>query len=154
MKGLNTMSNGSSDPLMVPMQISPSTLFFIEGCGQLGYAMCWGDGFVTDPGLIQQFGLTDPKPILNQILAAPYAKQVVISPHYYPPSISGQTTKCASATCSALHESCYLSLCKSSMCTPGIAEQAEQGKTLPHKPLQRSPALCTYYEMRRWLSSI
>ena len=102
----------------MPVQVSPSTLFFIEGCGQLGYAMCWGDGFVTDPGLIQQFGLTDPKPILNQILAAPYAKQVVISPHYYPPSISGQSTKWVSAICSALHNSPWsLTLQEQHRCT-------------------------------------
>ena len=25
------------------VQISPTTLFFIEGCGQLGYSMCWGE---------------------------------------------------------------------------------------------------------------
>jgi hypothetical protein len=56
-------------------------------------AMLAGDGFVTDNGLIAEFGLTDPKPILNQIQAAPYRDQVVISPHYYPPSISGQTIK-------------------------------------------------------------
>ena len=55
--------------------------------------MCWGDGFVTDDHVIATFGLTDPKPILNQIQAAPYKNQVVISPHYYPPSISGQTVK-------------------------------------------------------------
>ena len=55
--------------------------------------MLAGDGFVTDNGLIQEFGLTDPKPILNEIQAAPYRDQVVISPHYYPPSISGQTIK-------------------------------------------------------------
>jgi hypothetical protein len=31
-------------------QVSPTTLFFIEGCGQLGggAAMNWGDGFITD----------------------------------------------------------------------------------------------------------
>lgn len=52
-----------------------------------------GDGFVTNDNLIQEFGLTDPKPILNEIQAAPYRNQVVISPHYYPPSISGQTIK-------------------------------------------------------------
>ena len=105
---------------MVPMQISPSTLFFIEGCGQLGFAMCWGDGFVTDNGLIQQFGLTDPKPILNQILAAPYAKQVVISPHYYPPSISGQTVKYASALSSASHKHLVVRRCViESMCNEG-----------------------------------
>lgn len=32
------------------LQVSPTTLFFVEGCGQLSYGMCWGDGFVTDPG--------------------------------------------------------------------------------------------------------
>ena len=78
----------------VVAQVSPNTLFFIEGCGQLGYSMCWGDGFVTDPGTIAQFGLTDPKPFFNTVLTRPYANQVVISPHYYPPSISGQTFKC------------------------------------------------------------
>ena len=73
--------------------MSPTTLFFIEGCGQLGYSMCWGDGFVTDPAVIAQFGLTDPKPFFNTVLTRPYVNQVVISPHYYPPSISGQTMK-------------------------------------------------------------
>ena len=28
-------------------QISPTTVFFIEGCGQLGYAMCWGESMHT-----------------------------------------------------------------------------------------------------------
>ena len=76
-----------------PAQISPSTLFFVEGCGQLGFAMCWGDGFVTDPGVIAQFGLTDPSPFLESVINASYANNVVISPHYYPPSISEQTIK-------------------------------------------------------------
>lgn len=75
------------------LQISPSTLFFIEGMGQLGYAMCWGDGFVTDPYLIQKFGLTDPKPFFNTLKTKSYKNNVVISPHYYPPSISGQSSK-------------------------------------------------------------
>ena len=75
------------------MQVSPTTLFFIEGCGQLGFSTCWGDGFVTDPVLIAQYGLTDSKPFLNAALTRPYANQVVISPHYYPPSISDQTSK-------------------------------------------------------------
>ncbi len=57
--------------------------------------MCWGDGFVTDPGVIAQYGLTDPNPFFNTVLTRPYANQVVISPHYYPPSISGQTMKYA-----------------------------------------------------------
>jgi hypothetical protein len=29
--------------------------------------MCWGDGFVTDPVLIQNLGLTDPKPFFNAV---------------------------------------------------------------------------------------
>ena len=48
---------------------------------------------MTNDNLIEEFGLTDPKPTLNEIQAAPYRNQVVISPHYYPPSISGQTIK-------------------------------------------------------------
>lgn len=78
---------------MSATQISPSTLFFIEGVGQLGYAMCWGDGFVTDPYLIQNFGLTDPRPFFNTMQTKSYKNNVVISPHYYPPSISGQRSK-------------------------------------------------------------
>lgn len=32
-------------------QVNPATLFFIEGTGQGGAnaAMCWGDGFITNP---------------------------------------------------------------------------------------------------------
>jgi len=29
-------------------QVSPTTLFLVEGCGQEMFAMNWGDGFVTD----------------------------------------------------------------------------------------------------------
>ena len=55
--------------------------------------MCWGDGFVTNPVVQAQYGLTDPNPFFTTALTRPYANQVVISPHYYPPSISGQTMK-------------------------------------------------------------
>ena len=37
-------------------QVSPTTLFLLEGCGQLGMAMNWGDGYVTDRALIQAAG--------------------------------------------------------------------------------------------------
>ena len=36
--------------------MSPTTLFLLEGCGQLGLAMNWGDGYVTDHALIQAAG--------------------------------------------------------------------------------------------------
>ena len=35
------------------LQVSPTTLFFIEGTGQTGLADCWGDGFFTDDALIR-----------------------------------------------------------------------------------------------------
>lgn len=70
-------------------QISPTTLFFIQGSGQtLHGAMCWGDGFITDKTLIAQTGMSDPNPFFVSLLQKPYLNNVVISPHYYPPSIS------------------------------------------------------------------
>ncbi len=76
-------------------QISPTTLFFIEGGGQLPYSMCWGDGFVTDPNIIAANGLSDPNPFFQTLLTKDYLNNVVISPHYYPPSISQAKTGCA-----------------------------------------------------------
>ncbi|BDA41280.1 probable major extracellular endoglucanase at C-terminar half [Coccomyxa sp. Obi] len=72
--------------------ISPTTLFFVEGGGQLPYAMCWGDGFVTDPAIIAEYGLSDPSDFFTTLLTKPYLNNVVISPHYYPPSISTAKT--------------------------------------------------------------
>ena len=71
------------------MQVSPTTLFLVEGCGQLGVAMCWGDGFITDYDIIAQTGISDPNPFFQTLLGKPYLDNVVISPHYYPPSVSG-----------------------------------------------------------------
>lgn len=79
------------------MQVSPTTLFLVEGCGQLGVAMCWGDGFITDHNIIAQTGISDPNPFFQTLLGKPYLDNVVISPHYYPPSVSGgkgQNTGC------------------------------------------------------------
>lgn len=57
--------------------------------------MCWGDGFVTDNATIAADGLSDPNPFFTSLLAKPYLNNVVISPHYYPPSVSDQTNGCA-----------------------------------------------------------
>ena len=76
-------------------QISPTTLFFIEGGGQLPYSMCWGDGFVTDPNIISANGLSDPNSFFQTLLTKDYLNNVVIAPHYYPPSISQAKTGCA-----------------------------------------------------------
>lgn len=70
-------------------QVSPTTLFFIQGSGQSwNGAMCWGDGFITDRAKISATGMSDPNPFFLQLITKPYVYNVVISPHYYPPSIS------------------------------------------------------------------
>ena len=58
--------------------------------------MCWGDGFITDPAIIAQTGASDPNPFFVSLLGRPYLDNIVIAPHYYPPSISHATTMCAS----------------------------------------------------------
>ena len=148
----------------MPAQVSPDTLYLIEGGGGQGgpfTAMCWGDGFITnrcarsrrqfaaagyihcsyihqemhfrsdrtivqgclptdptsemqcdatrapllgsDPQvsvalrrtIISQYGLYDPNPFFESLSTKPYLNNVVISPHYYPPSVSQQNVKCA-----------------------------------------------------------
>jgi hypothetical protein len=71
--------------------INPQALFFIEGTGQGNIGANWGDGFATDPLLIAQNGLSDPKPFFDALLSRPYHNQVVISPHVYPPSVTHET---------------------------------------------------------------
>ena len=81
--------------LLARLQFSPTTLFFIEGMAQLPIQMCYGDGFVTDAALIQQYSLSDPRPFFDAVLQRPYLNNVVISPHYYGPSVSQNTAKYA-----------------------------------------------------------
>ena len=59
--------------------ISPATLFMVEGCGQTAYPRVnWGDGFVADPGLIDQYKLSDPKPFFNALTTKPYNDRVYV----------------------------------------------------------------------------
>lgn len=75
------------------MQVSPTTLFLIEGCGQLGQALNWGDGYITDATLIAISDITDPNPFFTTLLGKPYLNNVVIAPHFYPPSVSSATSR-------------------------------------------------------------
>jgi hypothetical protein len=50
---------------------------------------CRGDGTVTDAALIAQHGLADPNPFFWSLLAKPYRAAVAITPHLYPPSVTG-----------------------------------------------------------------
>lgn len=66
-------------------------LLLIEGAGQSGLAMNWGDGLAADSGLIQSKGISDTNPFFKTLLTKPYLNQVVAAPHVYPPSISKAT---------------------------------------------------------------
>ncbi len=72
--------------------ILPEALLFVEGTGQGGIGANWGDGFATDHNLITQYGLSDPNPFFQALLQKPYVNQVVISPHVYPPSVTGASS--------------------------------------------------------------
>jgi hypothetical protein len=52
--------------------LDPTTIFFINGAGQGGCGSNWGDGFVTDAAIIQQCGLSDPRPFFSTLLNKPY----------------------------------------------------------------------------------
>ena len=52
------------------------TIYFIEGGGQTGFDTCWGNGFVTDYNLINQYGLSDPNPFFQTLLTKPYRNKV------------------------------------------------------------------------------
>lgn len=63
-------------------------LFLIEGTGQTGYKLSWGNGFVVNSTLIKEYKLSDPRPFFNELLKKPYLNRVIISPHLYGPTIS------------------------------------------------------------------
>jgi hypothetical protein len=68
---------------------SPTALMLFEGTGQLGtVAMNWGDGFATDPAVVAAGGVQSAQPFFDMVLSKPWAPNVVISPHLYPPSVS------------------------------------------------------------------
>ena len=73
--------------------VSPSTTFLVEGTGQTAFpGINWGDGFVTDPALIKQYGLSDANLFFGPLLSKPYLNNVGVSPHVYPPSVTFQNT--------------------------------------------------------------
>ena len=65
---------------------SPGTIFAIEGTGQSGLQVNWGDGFATER--IESLGLSDPRQFFNSLLSKPYRNRVILSPHVYPPSVT------------------------------------------------------------------
>ena len=66
----------------------PDCLFVIEGTGQVGTgpANNWGDGYATSVGAGTP--AAGAAAFFTAALAAPYAANLVLGPHLYPPSIS------------------------------------------------------------------
>lgn len=48
----------------------------MQGGGQQALGTNWGDGFATDPALLQGLGLSDPRPFFEALARKPYADQV------------------------------------------------------------------------------
>lgn len=68
--------------------LGPEQLYMVEGTGQIGYNLNWGDGFVTNKTIVAKYQISDATPFFQAILKKPYANNIVISPHMYGPSIS------------------------------------------------------------------
>eukprot|EP00891_Asterochloris_glomerata_P005014 jgi/Astpho2/5014/Aster-05948 len=77
--------------------VNNNLLFFIEGCGQAALVENWGDGIATDPSVLQEYGISSPRPFFEQVITRPYVAQVVVAPHVYPPSISTATDRYSGA---------------------------------------------------------
>ena len=93
--------------MWVGVQISPTTLFMVQGLAQQGLGVCWGDGFSVNQDQISQFtGAQSAQSFLDEIVGRPYVGNVIISPHYYGPSISKNTARWAAGcpvAAAALH---------------------------------------------------
>lgn len=72
-------------------RIGGGPYYMLEGTGQTGWNMNWGDGFITDPAIINKYGLDDPRGFFDALVKKPYVHRVIISPHIYGPSISKAT---------------------------------------------------------------
>ena len=66
-------------------------LFLIEGTGQTGYNLCWGNGFVTNKSIVDQHNIDDASVFFETLIKKPYLTNVIISPHLYGPTISKDT---------------------------------------------------------------
>ena len=56
--------------------INDQAIYFIEGAGQVNFVTAWGDGFVTDPAIISQYSLSDPKAFFDRLATMPFLDRV------------------------------------------------------------------------------
>lgn len=71
-------------------KIDNNVMFLIEGTGQTGFKLSWGNGFVVNQTIINKYGIDDPNWFFQALLKKPYRARVIISPHLYGPSVTGQ----------------------------------------------------------------
>ncbi len=60
--------------------IDKRAIYFIEGTGQSGFVTAWGDGFVTNKGVISQNGLSDPTAFFDRLSTMPFLNRVSLPP--------------------------------------------------------------------------
>jgi hypothetical protein len=73
------------------LSINPDVFFLLSGTGQARFypGMAWGNGFITDPSLIQQYNLSNPTGFFEDISAVPaLANRTILSVHVYGPNIT------------------------------------------------------------------
>ena len=69
--------------------MNPDQLFMVEGLAQQGLAVCWGDGFSTDSAALSKFSnVQTAASFFDAVMDKPYLGNLIISVHYYGPSIS------------------------------------------------------------------
>lgn len=88
------------DAMEAIYKVHPEAIFVLEGTGQIAYAIPSGDGFVTDPGVINSFkgktfattrytiqGIEDPNEFFKWLVGRPFAQNVIWGPHFYSASV-------------------------------------------------------------------
>jgi aryl-phospho-beta-D-glucosidase BglC (GH1 family) len=71
-------------------KLDKTAMFLIEGTGQTGYKLSWGNGFIVDPNIIEKYGIDDPRWFFQSLNSRSYRSRIIISPHLYGPSVTGQ----------------------------------------------------------------
>ncbi len=63
----------------------------VQGTGQTAAGLNWGDGFITDAGVISGSAgrVSDPRPFFAGDSAASRGYRTALAPHVYGPSVTG-----------------------------------------------------------------
>jgi hypothetical protein len=113
----------------IEQQTPGLALFFVQGGGQGGLGVSWGDGFATDKALVQKLQLADAGPFLQQLLQKPYGERTVLAPHAYGPTVT-QNPVLGPAQWSAYNAS-WSHLQRGDFCSNGTAAVASSCTKFP-----------------------